>query len=404
MAQTISESIAYQTQIHKAWDGTEQRAALRKYPRRSVAYDYYGMTATQSQYLRALSYSKQNEKIEFPLWHAACPLNDKAYAAHSYIYINPTYLWAFNGCSGVLFWKNDILGGDRYYIRALNADGSIGLTEILEKEYAKSNTILCPVAYGYLKPEDDYTVLTASNTSMQLNVELFVEYESLPIPIALNENHLEIWEFTTPFQKVIPAYYNGISLFPIAPSWTKDLPATFSRNVNELDNATGIVKYDVKSLSSSETKEIDYILSSRSEINNFQRFFMQCKGRLKSFYAPTWLNDLVLVRDAMVGEMYLTTEWSLFWKYYATMARRKVIIVFMKSGEVRILAIAGYSVDSDSNGKVYLDATLGKSLIKSDVLMISFLCRYRFDSDTLTMDYDTTGVATTTVTLSEVDA
>ncbi len=404
MAQTIAETLTFKTQIHKAWNSSEQRMAMRNYPRRSIAYDYYGMNAAQSQYLRALVYNKSREQIEFPLWHAACSLTKPAYLGHFQVNISPQDLWGFYGCSGILFWKNDILGGDRYYLHSLTALGDIVLTEELEKNYDKVQTTICPVAYGYLKPEDNYSAYTASHTTMQLNVELNVNYPAMPLPMSLNEDNYQYWEFTTPYQKAIVSSYQGIAVFPIAPSWNADIPATFSKNVNELDNGSGIVKYDVKSSDSSETKEIEYVLSSKSEITNFQRFFMRCKGMLKSFYAPTWLNDIVLARDATRGMNYLLTEWPLFWKYYSSTIRRKLIMVFLKNGEVVIITVAGYSVDENGTGKVFLDSPLPITIRMADVVMISFLCRYRFASDSLTMLYDTTGIATTTVSFLEVDA
>lgn len=404
MANTISETLEFKTQIHTAWDKTEQRMALRTYPRRSVSYDYYGMTAAQSQYLRALSYAKQNEKIEIPLWHAACQLKDTAYANYSHVLINTVDMWQFRGCSGIEFWRNDQEGGERYFLNALYGDGSLKLTEILDKNY-HSDTVIYPVVYGYLKPEDDYTAFTSAHTTMQLNLEVLDDYALTSLPAALNETNFETWEKKTPYQEALPSVYQGIDVFPLAPSWTGNLAANFTRNANKLDNETGVVKYDLKSLYSSENKEIEYVLTTKSEINNFQRFFTKCKGRWKSFFAPTWLSDMVLAEDAAKGQSYLIVEWPLYWKYYASMTRRKTIVVFLKNGAVKILPIAGYATDlTGEKGKVYLDSALTTAMKKSDVAMISYLCRYRFDSDTLTTDYATTGIATVSTVFMEVNA
>ncbi|WP_371374359.1 hypothetical protein [Sporomusa aerivorans] len=405
MATEISEALAFKTQIHKAWDATEQRMALRTYPRRSLAYDYYGMNGAQSQYLRALSYAKQNQKIEIPLWHAGCRMTESAYENFSHVSVDTVSLWQFRGCSGIMFWRNDKTGGDRYFLKALYADGSLKLTEILEQDYPKATTMIYPTAYGYLKPEDKYSVYASHLTTMQLNVELLDDYSLTSLPTAFNEDNYEAWNCKTPFQDAIPASYLGVDIFPLAPSWTGDLSANFTRNANLLDNETGLVKYDLKSVYASENKEIDYVLTSRSEINNFQRFFTRCKGRLKSFYAPSWLSDMTLAETASSGQLYLLVEWPLYWKYYASLSRRKLIIVFLRSGSVKIFPVAGYATDSTGEyGKVYLETALTSPLRKSDVVMISFLCRYRFDSDTLTTDYDTTGIATVTTSFAEVNA
>lgn len=405
MANTISETLEYKTQIHTAWDGAEQRLALRQYPRRSVSYDYYGLTASQSQYLRALCYAKQNTRIEIPLWHACCRLTETAYANFSHIKIATVDLWPFRGCSGVEFWHNDQQGGERYFLNALYGDGNLKLTEILESDYPIKTTAVYPVAYGYLQPEDKYTFYTASHTLMQLNVELLDDYALTSLPAALSEKNYEPWGAKTPYQTALPASYQGIEIFPPAPSWTGDLAANFSRRANKLDNESGLVKYDLKSIGSSENKEIEYVLSTKADINNFQRFFCKCKGRWKSFYAPTWLSDLVLTENAPKGQTYLLVQWPLYWQYYAKMSRRKVAVVFLKNGKTKILPLAGYSTDSSGeHGKVYLDNPLTETLQKADVAMISYLCRYRFDTDILTTDYDTTGIATVATTFTEVNA
>jgi hypothetical protein len=405
MAITISETLEFLTQIHTAWDKTEQRMALRAYPRRSIAYDYYGMNPEQSQYLRALCYAKQNEKIELPLWHAGCRLAETAHVNFSHVKIATGDMWPFRGVSGVEFWHNDAKGGERYFLSALYGDGSLKLTEVLERDYAVKTTNLFPVVYGYLKPEADYAIYTDSHTTMQLNVDILDDYSLTILPAALDEHHFEPWEEKTPYQDAIPAAYRGIDIFPLAPSWAGDLAAGFTRNANKLDSGVGVVKYDLKSIHSSENKEIDYVLTTRSEINNFQRFFTRCKGRWKSFYAPTWLNDLALAEDAAKGQSYILVTWPLFWKYYANMARRKLAIAFLRNGQTKILSIAGYSTDSEGDyGKVFLDASLTEPLKRSDVFMISYLCRYRFNSDTLTTDYDTTGIASVSTAFTEVNA
>lgn len=405
MANTISETLEFKTQIHTAWDKTEQRMALRTYPRRSVSYDYYGMTAAQSQYLRALSYAKQNEKIEIPLWHAACRLKETAYANYSHVLLNTVDLWQFRGCSGIEFWRNDQEGGERYFLSALYGDGSLKLTEILDKNIHPHDAIIYPVVFGYLKPENDYAAFTSAHTMMQLNLEVLDDYGRTYLPAALNESNYEPWGTKTPYQDAIPSVYQGIDVFPLAPSWTGNLAANFTRNAKKLDNETGVVKYDLKSLYSSENKEIEYVLTTKSEINNFQRFFSKCKGRWKSFFAPTWLSDMVLAEDAGQGQSYLIVDWPLYWKYYASMARRKLIIVFLKNGSVKILPIAGYATDqTGERGKVYLDAALTAAMKRTDVVMISYLCRYRFDSDVLTTDYATTGIATVSTVFMEVNA
>ncbi len=399
----ISERLEYLTQIHKSWDNTEQRAALRTSPRRFISYDYIGTKGSQSQYLRALAYSKQTEKIEIPLWHANCQLDEILFKGQTNIKAGKDKIWPYRGMSGLLLWSSDELGGDRYPLKYILGDGTVISGNIFARDYPPG-TIVCPVGWGVLQQESAYDTYSSMATSLQLNLELLPDYSITPVPDALDEYHYETFKTEDPWAKVLPTTYNSVELFTIPPSWTKDLSAKFTRNVNRMDNQSGVFKYDLKSLNPTETREIEYVAISRSEINNLQRFFCRCKGRLKSFYAPTWLSDMALQEDAPPGQNYLIVDWPLLWKYYANMNRRKTIVIFQRDYTATILKVAGYTTDDSGNyGKIFLDNQLTKAINKAEVLLISFLVRYRLDTDSMLVDYDTTDAGTTSLSFMEVN-
>lgn len=402
MADTkISETTEFLTQIHTAWDGTEQRAALRGRPRRYLAYDYVGVRNWQSQYLRALAYTRQTQKIEFPLWHCAGSLKGTAYKGASALGVSADRLWGYRGAGGALLWADDELGGDRYGLRSLASDGTVGLTKQLTQNYPGGKTVVCPVAWGVLQQEDKFVNGSSQITSMTINVELIEDYQAPPFPPAIDEYQPELVQ--PPWGKNLPGTYQGAELFLLPPSWTKDMPASFKRNAARLDNQSGVFRYDLKSVDPTESREMDYVLTRRGEINNLQRFFYRCKGRLKSFWAPTWLSDMELAENAPAGQNYLLVNWSGYWQYYASTKRRRTLVAFANDGTAEILAIAGYSTDPTGElGKVYLDSELKRPLARNNTLMLSFLCRYRFDSDTLLVDYDTVNIANCATTLAEV--
>lgn len=401
----ISETLEFLTQIHTSWNNTEQRMALRKYPRRFLSYDYIGVNSTQSEYLRALLYSRQTEQIEIPLWHAASSLPEKTFLGQTQINLEPGVLWPYRGCRGAIFWHNDQVGGDRYALQQILGDGTLKLNEQIDTIYWPKRTTVCPVSYAVLQQEDKYSLYNSVHMSMQFNLELLTNEIMVPIAMALDEFHDEPWQTKNPWQTALPDQYMGIELFKIAPAWAADITASFIRNANKLDNQSGMVRYDLKSPDTSETKEIQYIGASRSEIYNLQRFFCRCKGRLKSFYAPTWLSDMVLAEDAPAGQGFLIVEWSMFWKYYAGLMRRRTIVIFMKNNTTQILPIAGFTTDTTGErGKVILDSKVKSTIRKNDIAMISFLCRYRHDSDTMTIDYETVEIASTAFSFAEVNA
>lgn len=397
----LSETLEFLTQIHRSWDGTEQRAALRPVPRRYLSYEYIGVKTWQSQYLRALTYSQQTQLLQFPLWHAAATLTTNAPAGTSVLAVQPDKLWGYRGVSGVMLWQNDSLGGEVFRLNGLASDGTIAIGKELTENWHHGQAAICPVGWGVLQQEDKYVNVHSTLTTMQINVELIMDQEAPLFPAALDEYHAE--PFVLPWGQGFPVQYQGAEVFMMPPPWTDDISASFSRNANRLDNQTGVFRYDLKSTDPSETKAIDYITTSRAEINNLQRFFYRVRGRQKSFWAPTWLSDLELAEDALAGRNYLMVKWPLYWKYYALGQRRKSLIAFMRDGSARLIKIAGYSTDlSGDLGKVYLDESLKQPLLSKDILMLSYLCKYRLDSDVLTTNYETTDVANMTFGMTEV--
>lgn len=397
----LSETLEFLTQIHRSWDGTEQRASLRPVPRRYLSYEYIGTKTWHSQYLRALTYSQQTQLLQFPLWHAAATLTTDAYAGSSVLAVQPNKLWGYRGCSGVMLWQNDSLGGEIFRLIGLTSDGTLAIGKELTENWYRGQATICPVGWGVLQQEDKYVNVHSTLTTMQINVELIIDQEAPLFPTVMDEYHAESFEL--PWGRGIPAQYQGAEVFMTPPPWTDDITASFFRNANRLDNKSGTFRYDLKSIDPSETKTITYVATSRAEINNFQRFFYRVRGRLRSFWAPTWLSDLELAEDAPPGRNYLLVKWPLYWKYYAQGQRRKTLVAFRRDGTARIIKIAGYSTDiSGELGKVYLDEQLKLPILRKDILMLSYLCRYRLDSDTLVTEYETTDVANMTLSMTEV--
>lgn len=397
----ISETLEFLTQIHKSWDDTEQRAALRTRPRRSVAYEYIGMKSKQSQYLRSLAYSQQNQIIQLPLWHAADKLKNKLWTSQASLQIPVENLWQYRGCSGLILWMNDEFGGTYYPLKEFSSNGLAALNKQATADYEPGRTVICPVAWGVLSQADRYTHMTGEITSINIHMEMMREAQAPMFPLALNEQHDE------PEKKLwgrnLPTEHNGFELLLRPPVWASSLNSDFARSANRLDNLTGFFRYDVKSPESTETKEIDYLLKGRNEINNIQRFFCRCKGRLHSFYAPTWLQDAEIISDSPAGSTFILVKYSMYWKYYSQSKRRKKLIVFYKDMSALIVNVAGYTTDDTGEyGKIYLESPLTRAINRKNVLMISYLCRYRLNSDSLTINYETVELATTSIPFAEV--
>ncbi len=397
----ISETLEFLTQIHTSRENLEQRAALRARSRRTISYDYIGIETWQSQYLRSLVYSQQTQLFQIPLWHAADRIMHPLYESEANIKLKPENIWQWRGCGGALLWANDTYGGTYYPVVEYTSTGIVGLGKQLAADIPRGKNVICPVAWGVLSQSDKYSNYTSNITAINITVEIMREAQAPLLPNALNETHYEpeknFWGMN------FGNTYKGYPLFMKPPAWNNDITANFSRNANRLDNHTGSFFYDLKSNNPTETKQHEYVMSTRSEINNMQRFFTNCKGRAHSFYAPTWLNDIELVDNVSAGSNYMLAKYPYYWKYFSKTNRRKLAIVIFKDKTAQILPISGYSTDETGEySKIYLESPLAAAINSNNVAMISFLCQYRFDSDTMVTDFESVDVATTTFALMEV--
>ncbi|MDU2064713.1 MAG: hypothetical protein E6713_07695 [Sporomusaceae bacterium] len=400
MSGNITEELIFETQIHKSYSNREQRMALRPKPRRVMTFDYIALKAWQSQYLRQVAYAKQTEAIKVPLWFAAYETEDTIPEGATMVNVSKEMLWQYRDIGNVVLWYSDEFGGNYYKMRNLAIDGTIQLDKRTTLTWPAKKTIILPVAWATLKQEGNYNMTTSVVGDTKLSYEFLVDYDAPEQLTAYDEYHDE--SFNLFWGKGIPNYYKGYEVFMTPPSWTKDIASSFSRNAKRLDNDTGIFKYDLRSNDPSETLDIEYVGLSRPEINNLQRFFTRCRGCWKSFYAPSWFNDFELLQDALPGQQFFYAKWPLYFKYY-TGTQKKTLAVFLRNGEGFLLEVAGYAMDSNEQyGKIYLDSVLKRPLKCDDIQMISFLNKYRHDNDTMTTDYDSQAVATTSFKFAEV--
>lgn len=404
MAEKISAKMSYLTQIHTAWDGKEQRMALRQEPRRYVAYDYIGCESWQSQYLRMLAYKSGTQLIELPLWHAATLLEDPAYEGQTTIRVPPEAMWSFRNIGSVEMWRDDKRGGGKYEIKYLAANGVMGLKKQLKRNYKSHLTTIIPVFYGILQDDDSFANLHGDAVQMTLNLELFRNQRAPDFPAAWDMMHDEPMEGASRFAFGLPAQYLGAEVFRFAPQWEDDISASYTKNANRLDYKSGVFRYDLKGTNPAETREFSIAGLSKAEIHNIERFFMRHKGAWKSFYAPTWLNDIDIEGRQPAGQIFLLASFPYHWKYYAKSSRRRLAVIFYTDGSAEILPLAGFSQDETGTlGKVYLEMPLKHEILPQNVRMISFFTRCRFAEDDLVIDYETTGAATVRIIWKEVD-
>lgn len=409
MAETmITERFEFKTNILTAYGGNEQRRKLRVIPRHYLSYDYKAMDCFQAQWIRGNMRVRQSDVIYLPMWHNPIRLSQDYIENTRYLYIGPTYMLSLHRCNTILIFKHD-----NYTLENISkviesyGDSYIYLKKPLSLDtvLSKKTAVIYPVIECSVQPNSTVDYIYTNGTNTTLNFEDILYTPDIDVP----QKYLDNYETYDSYNKFnLPITYNGVELFLNTPQWVDDTDNTLSvdKNAVKLDNDLGVFKYDVKNTKSYDKVGYNIYLQNKKEINNFIRFMNKTSGRFKSFYMPSWVNDFQICKDIQINTNYIYTKFSLLYKYYATNSRAKKLVIFKKDRTVKIITIFSYTTETINNvmyGKLLLSEPFNENLAISNIRMISYLNRVRFDSDSFTFNYETPVVAQVQLAFKEVD-
>lgn len=407
MAETkITERFEFLTDVMVSYSGKEQRMQLRDSPRHFVSYNYDAMSAIEAQWLKAQVRTRSTDIYYIPMWQNVSYLSDDFKTGEA-LYIEKEFMFNFRHCDAIEIYVNDTVVDSQNIQKIVYGygDGIIYLKNGLGEYLYKKNTYIMPMYRCVTQASDEISYPFSNGLSTVMNFRELISEPTIEIPNKyLNDYVYDIEGFN---RYNLPTVVDNREVFLYEPQWLEDsIAMNVGKNMAEVDNLSGISKYDLKNTKSYDSYTIDILLPNKHMINNIIKFFFRACGRYKSFYAPSWVNDFNLVADINEKNNFIYIDMNFIYKYYANNARNKKIVIFTKAYSSYIFDVIGYTtgtIGKKTYGKIVLSKPVGINIAKEHVAMISFLNLVRFDADELRLDYESNVVANTSVTLKEVD-
>lgn len=411
MADTkITEKYSYLTDILTSYGGKEQRVKLRTVPNHLLSYNYNAMNSAEAQWLRAQIRQNQSVVTFIPMWHSMASIADN-FLSGKILSIDERYMYGFHNCDAVeIFRKDDVMHHSSYNITKIvkrYEDNKIVFKTPIDKELDKLNTFVVPLIRCSTQPTSNIAYVYSNGSNLTMNFEdiLYEPTFDIPSKYYTEFDYTDIDNFNN---YSLPTSIDGLDVFLCEPQWTSDDSLTLSvgKLTNKLDNKTGIFKYDLKNNKTYDSHSMTILLENIKMIVNMKKFFNRVAGRFKSFYCPSWVNDLSPSADIAEGTNIIYTELNDLYRYYLTNGRKKKIIIFTKDFKSHIYDILTYGTETINNvkyGKILLSSPVDSNIPLINIEMISFMNLVRFDSDDLQIDYETTEVATVQLAMKEVD-
>lgn len=390
----IIERIMFLSDVLASETGAEQRRLLRTQPRRQFEPSFLRKGPNRA-WLDAFFVGVGRDELLMPLWHEAITMVDGIDRDADTVTVIGGGMSEREYFSGDLVFVNN---GDPNVFDVLLigdvSDQGFQWATPPERDWP-AGTRIYPLRQARVTENTSMDNVTDDVGTVSLRFQLTKSY-ALP------------GDWT-----VLP---DGRALFPFKINRATAITGTFDRLVNELDNETGTPAITDISENTAVNISLALNLIGREHIYEYRRFLMSAGGRTRSFFTPSYTNDLEPLADEIAALPLLIARPMGAGRFFRTAqsARSHIAITLVGHSEPtifrKIIAIEkqfvnqfGLDVNYEANfdyDSYMLDSALPQ-IKKKDIERISFASEARFDQDNFEIRHisNTSKVATTSCLL-----
>jgi hypothetical protein len=370
-ASPVNESLEWNTNVLRAYNGSETRAGLRSIARRRLAYDFLVRRA-DTQLFDNLLWGRQNQAFVVPYWQ----YKEKTTAPVS---IGATSIPVDTSTAGYTAGQSIVI-----FLNAL-------VNEVLK---------IASVTTGHVIVEAPGTVLAWAQYSKVYPASFSLFESNVPV----NRHTSSLLEGTATFlaepistNPFIPATaapntYQGIEVILQQPDWVNPIDSGATFNFDVADYSTGDRLFAATELNQSLVFKYRWLLKTRPFINAFRAFLGRRQGQLKSVYLPSWHEDFTLAVNIGSGDTTITVVDRFFSLYVGINPARSNLMIRTRAHGTFLRPITSFTT-SGANVVITITTALGVAVTISDVIAISYLCLYRKATDLSTLQWQTDRVA-----------
>jgi len=373
----MTETLEFLTQVLTTVDGTEQRIALRRNPRQIFDATFL-MDQEGRRRLQTLLHGWQANIIAVPMWHESARLTSALSPAATSANVSDISNMDFR-VGGVAIIFTD---GGTYDVVQVTAKTSTSLTftssPILNSYSTRTRVMplrLCRITGGvkigrYQPTVERYQI---SFTCIDNDTGMFAESTS---------------GWSTHNSKILFDDCNVMDSDTTQGGQEQQL--TFVDN--QIGNLTSFSNWEV----SRHLSQKGFGCHSRSEVMALKKLLLAVKGKQKSFYLPTFADDLVAAAGTTlsIGTDTLDIEFISFGRFVGGASPGKDSIrVTFDDGTVLIRGIVSVADVSSTVERLTLDANWPSTKTAEEVVRVEYLELCRFDTDSFAFRYSRPGAA-----------
>ena len=369
---SVDETLEWKTSIETSRNGTEQRFALRKSPRRIHEYNML-LEDNDVQIADSLLFGWAGRLYALPLWQEHSGLASNAAVDDTEITLD-TDDRTFPE-DGVIVLYADSETYETAEIETNNG-GSLTLKNGLSNAWP-AGTRVFPVLVSALDP--NVTTARPTDRTMQ-TVMRFVGNPTqtdpnLPVAAA-------------------PATYLGEELYLQEPNWAGGISLDYDSTHGMFDNTIGAFQINRKQEWPLVMKQHRWLLDGLSEVTALREFLQRRDGRRVPVWMPSGVTDFDLVAPITDSASVIKVRPNGSNQFVYGNPARSHLLIRLKDGTVFARAISLSTVFDSTETHISIDSPLGVAVDPSEVKRISYLGLYRLATDNVTFPWRTNGVTT----------
>ena len=380
----VKETLAFLTDIIESMNGKEQRIALRSNPRQ-IFEVLYRVSDVERQAMQAMLMDWQSKSFGFPLWHE---------------YVETTAAVTAGATS------YPISGGD-------DSDFRVGGTAVIITDANTFDVIT-------IQAKTDTTITAASGSTNAYPAGSTI----MPLRTAIIQraisggqhlNGLEDFKVTfqvtdndtgAPTGDTTPgtwSIYGSRVLFDDCNVSDGTMTESYFRRVYRVDNHTGVVTQDASWDKNKRSADKGFVAHSRAEIMKLRKLILALRGKQKSFWIPTFMDDVTPNAVMNAGTLTLDIENIGYSRFVKERNPKKVLRISFTNGDPDIVRIVQSSVQvSSTMERLTLDTNWPSTYQIADIYRMQFYELVRFNSDMINFNYTRIGLAKVTVPVRTV--
>lgn len=360
----VRERLEWLTDILSSVSGAEQRRSMRMSPRREFETSYY-LTDRERAHFDIATFMAGGADWYMPLWPEVVRLDASLAAGSTTVPIDPANR-EFRVNDYILFIKDAFT-----YETVQVVDITGGVLKLISPTVSTwgRGTRVYPLRLARFREQPQFTKHTDRFIEFTATMRL-AEVDSAPAAPTV----------TT---------YAGHPVILARPDESEDLNHAYQRKMLELDGQVGLPKFTDQASRAWTSQQYRWVHANRAAYAEFRRFLYSLRGRWKSFWAPTFMQDMTPSRDLTSGDAFLHIQKIGYTDYGGAVAGRKNIRIELLDGTRLYREISGsINVGADEE-KINLTETFGSTIVKENIRSISYLCLSRLESDTVEIQHET---------------